>query len=325
MKPTTKDKSGYNKFSNENNFNLLNNDRRTKNARQQKVDMLWRIKKRSESFLADFLKKGGSKFAWGKTQVNLKASMTSGSHGAHGPFFNSHLEAAQTALRAVEVAVKQTETFIAERTDAISSLHGPSPSTKPFLAVLKGPPGADFDANPDLFWLENADKRSSAPCYDIHTRRLHEEALGRAEEWLRELTVWETDFQALFNRCSSDTTTATTTAIGSHQLEPARGHGSSSVDDVFEDEGESSSLPLRSPPLAALPLSVEEPIELEERGQGGIIVAASTAEVVKVGDEVEVRDDLDEEWEVGTVVTVDETTGRTMVQIEVSNKWSTKK
>ena len=84
VKDTSSDVSGYAKFSNAQNANLVRFSNAPQNARQSVVDKLWKDVKSSFELLKSFNKKGGSRAAWEKAIKDERKSRTSGPNGGNG-------------------------------------------------------------------------------------------------------------------------------------------------------------------------------------------------------------------------------------------------
>jgi hypothetical protein len=67
VKKTERGISGYAKFSNKMNVNMVRYSSGCKAARQKLVNQLWRVKKESEALVQNFTKKGGFRSAWNRS------------------------------------------------------------------------------------------------------------------------------------------------------------------------------------------------------------------------------------------------------------------
>ena len=84
VKDTSNDVSGYAKFSNAQNANLVRFSNASQNTRQSVVDKLWKDVKSCFELLKSFNKKGGSRAALEKAIKDERKSRTSGPNGGNG-------------------------------------------------------------------------------------------------------------------------------------------------------------------------------------------------------------------------------------------------
>ena len=194
VKKTERDTSGYAKFSNNMNVNMVRYSFGSKAARQKLVDQFWRVKKESEALVPNFTKKGGFKSAWNRSLKSLQAELSSGANGTRGAFFQSRLGAAQVSYQAACVEIERMRGAIHDRTRDISLHSPPSPGVRPWIANLVGPEGADYRATPEKFWLEDVNKRHGSVCHDTMSRSVHEKARSLLDEYLKELLAQKTHF-----------------------------------------------------------------------------------------------------------------------------------
>ena len=199
-----KDTSGYSKFWNNLHVTLVRFNRRTTGGRNTEVNRLWKIKQDSTKFASDFSKKGGAEKEWNKAMLGLEKSMTSGTNGGRGAFFESHHKLVEDKLKIVRRDIVRTESFISARQGEIARLSDPAPCSRPWVATLVSTvPGADFDVDPQSFHFVDADKKHAQPSYDLESRALHQEAQRKAEEFVRALQDYEKKFVAALSRSSS--------------------------------------------------------------------------------------------------------------------------
>mmetsp|Transcript_12984 Transcript_12984/g.26488 ORF Transcript_12984/g.26488 Transcript_12984/m.26488 type:complete len:538 (+) Transcript_12984:35-1648(+) len=201
VKKPDKDRSGYAIFSNENNVNLTRFHRASTSVRQAIVDKLWSQVKKSKLYKRDFEKNGGAEGTWRAALVKIKKSHTSGPNGGQDSFYASNLLSLQSAYEAAVRQLKEVEAFKKEQVLAASYFQDPAEGTKPWIATLVGPPGADFNSTPEKFWFERSGERCATTCHDTVRRTVHEGAITRAEEFKSAIAIWAKDLQAELSRC----------------------------------------------------------------------------------------------------------------------------
>lgn len=140
VKKSGSDRSGYAKFSNSQNVNLVRFFRSSKAARQKVVDGLWRQEKQSKVMKYDFEDNSGTQGVWRAALKKIKKSHTSGLNGGRHLFFASNLSDLQSysAHEASLRALRTTQQFINQQTLSASYFLDPQPGTKPWVASCLG-------------------------------------------------------------------------------------------------------------------------------------------------------------------------------------------